>query len=209
MGKLPKKFSDWTPPWEDDDFDSDRAARLVFNARRAEEDALDQVATAEEQITTLNTQLAEEKGRKSGTDAQAQQSITDLTKQVQELEAAKAKLEKDGRPEDQMEIARRDIALETGLSLKQVGRLVGKDHDELLADAKDYAKEHDIVLLGDEDDGDEGGDNGGTGEGGAGNGVPPVQQPRQRYKTGAHEADRINVASDPEGAKVKLAPLFD
>lgn len=199
MGKLPESFDDWKWPWEKGEVDEEKAARLIFNARRAEETATDKAHAAEEKVSTVTAELDAEKARKSGTDEDGQQQIQNLTKQVRELEAAKTKLETEGRPEDKLEIDRHAVALELGLSARDAKRLVGKNREELEADAKAFAKEHGIDL-GDEDDDDDdalGDDPDGS--------KPPVRTP---LRTGSRKTTPTDTPSDTAAAEKQLPPLW-
>ena len=199
MGKLPESFDDWKWPWDKGEVDEEKAARLIFNARKAEETATDKAKAAEETNATLTADLDAEKARKSGTDAEGQQKIQELTKQVRELEAAKTKLETEGRPEDKLENARLSVALELGLTDRDAKRLVGKDRDELLKDGKIFAKEHNLI---DDDEQDPDDDDTGNGEGGS---QPPVRQP---LRTGARRTDPASKPSDTAAAEKVLPPLW-
>lgn len=199
MGKLPESFDDWKWPWKQGEVDEEKAARLIFNARKAEETAVDKAKVADEKNTTLTAELDAEKARKSGTDEDGQQQIQDLTKQVRELEAAKTKLETEGRPEDKQEIDRHSVALELGLSARDAKRLVGKDRDELLEDAKAFAKEHGIDL-GDEDEDDD--DDLDDDENDS---KPPVRQP---LRTGNRKTEPANTPSNTTAAEKSLPPLW-
>lgn len=199
MGKLPESFDDWKWPWEKGEVDEEKAARLIFNARRAEETATDKAHAAEEKVSTVTAELDAEKARKSGTDEDGQQQIQNLTKQVRELEAAKTKLETEGRPEDKLEIDRHAVALELGLSARDAKRLVGKDRDELLEDAKAFAKEHGIDL-GDEDDDDD--DDLGDDPDGS---KPPVRTP---LRTGSRKTTPTDTPSDTAAAEKALPSLW-
>jgi len=199
VGKLPESFDDWKWPWDKGEVDEEKAARLIFNARKAEETATDKVKVAEEKLTTTTAELDAEKARKSGTDEDGQKQIQALTQQVRELETAKTKLETEGRPEDKLENARLSVALELGLTDRDAKRLVGKDRDELLKDGKIFAKEHNL-LDDDEDDDD-------TGAGGEDGDItqPPVRQP---LRTGTRRTDPVSKPSDTAAAAKALPPLW-
>jgi hypothetical protein len=208
VGKVPETFEKFEWPWKKGEVDEERVAKLVWHARLDEETAENKVKELKTEVSTLQTQLDEAKASKQGTDADAQQTIKDLQTKVRELEqsnaelkTAKEKLESEGRPEDTLENARLSVALETGLSLSDAKRLVGKDRDELLADAKIFAEEHGIELLGD-DDGDEGDD--GDDDGGS---QPPQRTPKPNLRTGAGSG-KVKVASDPLKAAEALPPLW-
>lgn len=198
MGKLPESFDDWRVPWTEADFDSDKAARMVFKLKKTYEELQDTVKARDEQIATLTTDLDAAKAAKSGTDEDAQSELKDLRKKVREFEAVEGK----SLPADEKKLWQYEAALELGLTAAQARRLQGDDSDAIKEDAKAFATE-----LGIEID-DQGGDNGGTGDNGGNGTPPPYQQPAARYKTGSNGADRVNVVSDPVSAQTKLPPLF-
>jgi hypothetical protein len=204
VGKLPDDFSEWRIPWKDDEFDSEKAARIVFNARKAEEKANDKVKEREAEITRLTTELDTAKAAKSGTDEDAQRELKDLRKENRELKEASGK----SLPADEKKIQQLRAALKYGLSEKQALRLQGDDEDGIFEDAKDFADELGIEY--DDPDGgqgENGGESGGQGQGQT-SAQPPVQQPASRFKTGAPGADQVNVVSDPKAAAAKLPALF-
>lgn len=200
MGKLPEKFEDWRLPWKEDEFDSDRAARMVFKLKQSFEELQGTVKERDEQIATLTADLDEAKAAKSGTDEDAQAELKELRKENRKLkeESSEAK----SLPADEKKIWQYEAALELGLTAAQARRLQGDDAEAIKEDAKSFAEELGIEL----DGGDQG--QGDAGENGGNQTPPPVQQPSPRYKTGSNGADRINVVSDPAGAAAKLPPLF-
>jgi hypothetical protein len=199
VGKLPESFDDWRVPWTEADFDSDKAARMVFKLKKGYEDLQGEVEKRDEQIATLTTDLDTAKAAKSGTDEDAQSELKDLRKKVRDFEASEGK----SLPADEKKIWQYEAGLEIGLTKAQALRLVGDDLDAVKADAKSFAAE-----LGIEID-DAGGDSGDpSGNAGGNQARPPVQQPAARYKTGSNGADRVNVVSDPVSAASKLPPLF-
>lgn len=198
MGKLPEKFEDWRLPWKDEEFDADKAARMVFKLKQGFEELQETVSQRDETIATLTADLDTEKARKSGTDEEAQDELKALRKENRELKSSEAK----SLPADEKKIWQLTAAVEFGLTEKQALRLQGDDLDAIKADAKDFAKD-----LGIEIDDDGNGDEGGNGEPSGNQARPPVQQPGPRYRTGSNDADRVNVVSDPVGALAKLPPL--
>lgn len=198
MGKLPEKFEDWRLPWKEDEFDSDKAARMVFKLKQGFEELQDTVTKRDEQIATLTADLDTAKAAKSGTDEEAQAELKDLRKENRTLKEAEAK----SLPADEKKIWQLTAAVEFGLTEKQALRLQGDDLDAIKADAKDFAKDLGIELDGDGEEGD-------NGEPSGNQTPPPIQQPGPRYKTGSNGADRVNVVSDPVAAATKLPALFD
>lgn len=197
MAKLPEKFEDWRLPWKPEEFDSDKAARMVFKLKKGYEDLQGEMEQRDERIAELTEELDTAKAAKSGTDEVAQAELKALRKENRELKEAGAK----SRPEDEKKIWQYEAALEAGLTKKQANRLSGESAEEVLEDAKSYAEELGIEL----GDGNGGGDNGEPGDNGD---PPPFQQPTPRYKTGANTADRKNVVSNPHEAAKNLPPLF-
>lgn len=200
VAKVAESFEEFKWPFDKGEADEEKLAKLIWNARRSEEAALEKARTAGDKVAEVQAELDTTKASKSGTDEEGQQKIKDLTTQVRDLEAAKAAVA-DGRPEDKLEIDRLTVALDLGLSARDAKRLVGKDKDELTEDAKAFAKEHGLSLAGDEDEEDE--DEEDEDEDNA----PPVRQPVSNLRTGAG-AGRVKVASDTAAAAKSLPPLF-
>jgi len=200
VGKSLGSFEEWKWPWEKGEVDEEKAARLIYNARSAEEAAEAKVKERDEKIATLTSQLDDEKARKSGTDEEAQQELKDLRKENRELKEAGGK----PRPEDQAEIDKLSVGLELGLSLRDAKRLVGKDRDEILEDGKAFAREHGIELD-DEDDPDDDDTSGRSQESGS---KPPARQPSPSFRTGGRRDKLVDTPSDPAEAAKALPPLF-
>lgn len=152
MAKLPDKFEDWTPPWDEDDFDADKAARRVFNTEKKLETAKARNAELDTELNEAKTKLVAAESANSGkNDSEKDAQIATLSQKVQELEAK-------GRPEDQRTIERLQVANDYGLSAKDAARLVGDDREALEEDAKDLAKRLGISK---EDEGENEGNQGG------------------------------------------------
>lgn len=201
MGKLPEKFEDWRIPWTDEEFDSEKAARMVFKLKQGFEDLQATVSQRDETIATLTADLDTAKAAKSGTDEEAQAELKDLRKENRKLKEVEAK----SLPTDEKKIWQYEAALELGLTAAQARRLQGDDADAIKEDAKEFAKDLGIELDDDDNKGGDGQDD--TGQNGDFQALPPVQQPGPRWKTGSNGADRVNVVSDPVGAAAKLPPL--
>lgn len=170
----PGKYEDFTAPWGDGEIDVEKVKRLVWNARVAEHEAGEKLATAQAELTKAK-----------------QEHETADQKAAREAAELREKAEKSG--DQALENARLRIALEKKLTLAQAKRLVGTTEAELLADADEYIKEHNI-----------GGD-AGSGSGEEGSGKPPVQQrpSTSNLRTGAeNDADPQDDLSDPR----KLLP---
>lgn len=157
MPKLPAKFEDWTPPWADGEFDEDKAARLVFNALSGQEKAKARATAAEADLEKVTE---ERDGFKAKVESQGS-SETDLQKALTAEQARTRDLQKkldDVKDYDSLvsERDRLDVALELGLTKSQAKRLVGKDRDELAADAEELAKDLGITTGAGEDRGHRG-----------------------------------------------------
>ena len=203
MGKLPENFDDWRLPWTEAEFDSDKAARLVFNARKGEEKAKErlesEVASKDAEIAQLTTDLTAEKARKSGADEDGQAEILRLKKENEEL---KAKADKP-TAENAKEIERLNDVIdlvEKGLPKALALRVQGEDTEKRLEDAKGLAEAAGI----DFGDDDGGGDGGGQNEGRQ----PPVQRPVGPLRTGFEGRQPAETPSDPKKAVGSLPPLF-
>lgn len=207
MGKLPDNFEDWRLPWTPEEFDSEKAARLVFNARKGEERAKEQreseVASKDAEIAQLKTELADEKVRKSGADEDGQKKIRELETENAEL---RAKAEKP-TADNQKEIERLNDVIdlvEKGLPKALALRVQGEDSAARLEDAKGLAEAAGINF----------GDDGGGGDGSADqqrenpDRQPPGQRPVSGLRTGFEGRTPIETASDPKKASVSLPPLF-
>lgn len=192
MAKLPE-FEKWTPPWTAGAIDEAVAARLVYNLKADLEKAatkLTEVTTAKDaEIEAKQVELDSALAGKAGTDAEAQNEIKELRKQVRELTEQTSKT----RPEDQKVIDRLKVAHELGLTLADSARLVGETYDEIKADGIVFAKDHGIEI----DDGD--GEQEPAGQ--PSWGVPP------ELRSGTEGRRRTTVVSDPAKAKASLPPL--
>lgn len=129
--KLPEKYEDWTPPWDGEEIDPDKAGRLLFNALTNVEKSKAAKAALDTELTEAKAKLSDAESKlseKPGEEAAKDKEISDLRTKVQ-------KLESDGRESDTDRIARLEIALEKGLTERQAARLVGKTREELEEDA--------------------------------------------------------------------------
>lgn len=203
MGKVPEDFNDWKWPWTEGEIDEEKAARLIWNARRQEEAAHDKAKTLETQVETLTGELDTAKAAKSGLDETGQQRLTELERENRDLKS------KDGKsqPQDQKRIWQLETALELGLSKRDASRLVGETQEEIAEDGRQFAKDHNIALAGDDEGGEdhEGDEDGGDEDGER---RPPIQEPTpaSRLRTGLGGA-KNTVASNPQSAKLSLPPL--
>ena len=203
MGKLPENFDDWRLPWTEAEFDSDKAARLVFNARKGEEKAKEQreseVASKDAEIAQLKTDLTAEKARKSGADEDGQAEILRLKQENEEL---RAKADKP-TAENAKEIERlKDVIdlVDKGLPKALALRVQGEDTEKRLEDAKGLAEAAGI------DFGDDDGDDGQQQNEGR---QPPGQRPVGPLRTGLEGRQPVETPSDPKKAVGSLPPLFN
>lgn len=199
MSKLPEKFEDWRWPWPEGQVDEEKAARLIFNARRAEEDAQSKAASKDEKIAQLETDLTAEKARKSGADEDGQAEIARLTTENASLK------EQVGKPDPalQKENDRLNVIVdlvEMGLPKALALRVQGDDKEAMLEDAKALAEVSGIEFGNDadEDDDDDEDDNAG----------PPARRPVSTVRSGFENGKKAVVRSDPEKAKAELPPLY-
>lgn len=133
MAKLPDTFEDWTPPWDEGSFDADKAARRIFNTEKKLEKAKQREADLEAEKDDLETRLSTAESKASGKDDSAKDQ------EIAALKKERDNLAKNGRPEDQRLIERLQVANDFGLTAKDAERLVGKDREELEADAEELA----------------------------------------------------------------------
>ena len=196
MGKLPE-FDDWKWPWDKGEVDEEKAARLVYNARKAEETAAEKLSEQKTRVSELEGELGDARSAQSGDQAATEKTISELRKKVGELEGA----DPTARPEDTRQIAQLQVALELGLTARDAKRLVGDDYDEILADGKDFAKDHGIEIPGEnsDDDDDEGDDDEST--------APPIQSPQSSLRSG-FQGKNVGLPSNPTEAEKFLPPLF-
>lgn len=200
MAKL-TTFEEWTRPWKDGEFDEEKAAKLIFarslDLQKAKEKLsestaeLDQLKTAVEE---KDEEIDELKSSKAPADDSTKDTeIKTLKRQVRELEKEQGKIS----PEVQVQIDRLEVALEKGLSLSNAKRLVGKDREELEADADVLRR--DLGLSDPDDEGDP--DDWGTGH------QPPARgvEAAGGFRTGGDSGLGGRFVTDP--AKVVLPPL--
>lgn len=142
------KFDDWKRPWKDDEFDSEKAAKLIYNLH-VDKEKLTESKTA--LVTERDEALAAKKAADDKVAALEDKDLPEierLRKQVERLTenppAPKEKAKEQGSDDFDIEKARLEIALDKGLTKAQANRLVGKDMDELVADADAYMEEHGI-----------------------------------------------------------------
>lgn len=198
MSKLPEKFEDWRWPWPEGQVDEEKAARLIFNARQAEEDAKSKAASKDEKISQLEADLTAEKARKSGADEDGQAEIQRLTKENADLK------EQVGKPDPalQKENDRLNVIVDLvdqGLPKALALRVQGDDKEAMLEDAKSLAKVAGVEFgdAGDDDDDDVNDDDRGA--------QPPGRRP---VRSGFENGKKAEVRSDPEKAKAELPPLY-
>jgi len=150
VAKLPDKFEEWTPPWTAEEFDADRAARLVFNAEKAAEKAKDRNATLLTEKTAVETELATTKdelvAKGNASDAEKDKALVAANARIRDLET-------NGRPEDSALLARLRVAMDAGLTADDAERLRGTTPEELAEDAAALAERFGITKNDDADGG--------------------------------------------------------
>ena len=200
VSKLPEKFEDWRWPWPEGQVDEEKAARLIFNARKAEQDEKDkresEVKARDEKITELETSLTEEKARKTGADDEGQAEIVRLTNENAQLK------EQVGKPDEalQKENDRLSVIIDLvdqGLPKALALRVQGDDKDAMLKDAAALA-EVAGVEFGNEDDDENDADDEQVAP-------PPSRRP---VRSGFEGGKRPAVVSNPEKAAESLPPLY-
>ena len=176
MPKLPEKFEDWTPPWKEDEFDAERAAKRLFNTLRDKEKLSERLTATEEERDTLQGKVTEYEEKDLS-------EVDRLKRENERLrngeDKPKTKSQKDSDEAD-LRAARLEIALDMGLTKAQAKRLQGSTREELEADAEAYMEEHGLTKPGDSN----------AGKGGQ---APPSQRPkvqvRSAHKQGEDEPD--------------------
>ena len=139
-------FEDWTPPWGEDDekIDPAKVKKLVYNLLKDKE-------TLQGKVTSTETERDELKAK---VDEAEQKDLNEVEKLKRENE----KLKNQAPKVDDLELARLEIALDKGFTKAQAKRLVGKNREELEADAEELVK--DLGLKQDEGQGGGDGQNG-------------------------------------------------
>jgi len=176
------KFDEWKRPWKDDEFDSEKAAKLIYNLHVDKEKLT-------ESKTTLTTERDEAIAAKKAADdkvaALEDKDLPEIERLRKENERLKtdppAPKEKAAASGDDasLETARLRIALNKGLTEAQVKRLVGSTAEELEADADAYMEEHGIST-----------------DAGKGGQAPPSQ--RAKVTTGSKQRKEDQVDADAD-----------
>lgn len=122
------KFEDWTRPWKDDEFDADKAAKLIYDLKVDKE-------TLQEKVTTVT---GERDQLKSEIDSKAREGESEMDRLKRENEELKGKVESGASAS--LETMRLRAALKAGLSADHVGRLIGTTQEELDSDAETLKK---------------------------------------------------------------------
>lgn len=152
-------FDAWTPPWKADEFDADKAAKLIFNLHKDKE-------TLSDRVTVLGTEKDEALAKVT---AFEEKDLSEAEKLRKENERLKA--EKDagkGKAPDDLRADRLEIALEKGLTKAQALRLHGDTREDLEADADAYLEENGITA-------------------GSGGQAPPTQRAQVKGKIGSKQ----------------------
>ena len=168
MPKVPAKFEDWTPPWKDDEFDADKAARLIYNLHVEKQTASEK---AEKALTERDEKITELSGKVEEYETKDLNEVERLKRENEKLKQGKS----EPSSTDDLTAARLEIALDKGLTKAQAKRLAGSTREELEADADAYIEEHGLSKAGE-------------GEG-SGAEKPPTRRPTGNLKTGSEAAD--------------------
>lgn len=161
MAKLPP-FDEWKRPWQEGEFDAEKAAKLIYNLHKDKE-------TRSERIAELEGEKTELEGKVEEYETKDLSEIDRLKRENEKLRTGEKPKEKPaGGSGDDLRAERLEIALDKGLTKTQAARLVGTTREELEADADAYIEEHGL----------------GGGDGGKGGQAPPSQRPKAKVKTG-------------------------
>lgn len=187
-------FEDWKAPWKDEDFDAEKAKKLIYDLHKDKEtlfteldakateieDLEDEADALEAKVNTASKPGGE--GPKEG----ESDALAALRREIAELKAAGTEKPKTRREIREAKQAEQDkggdsdltaekyrIALEKGLSATDARRLVGSTVEELEADADKFLEEHGTGQAG---SGQQGASKGGQ--------APPSQRPKVKVKTG-------------------------
>lgn len=189
MAKL-APFDEWERPWKDDEFDAEKAAKLIYNLHKDKERLTTSVTTLKAEKATLQDEYDDlqdtvetSAGTATGGAQDADQAKIDAAVKAALAAAGVApKSRKEQRKESEaasggtnLDSVRLEIALDMGLTKAQAKRLVGSTREELEADAEAYIEEHGLGST----DGEEGKTGGKEGQ------APPSQRAQVKVKTGS------------------------
>jgi len=210
-------FDEWVRPWKDDEFDAEKAAKLIYDLHSDKETLFKQIDESDnklKEITDERDDLEDEvdtlKATKTTKDAGAATDDDKIANAVKAaLEAAgigKPKSRKEQRAEaeaaaaknskgddDDLRADRLEIAMEKGLTKAQALRLKGSTREELESDADAYIEEHGL-----------------SGEGAASTGgqAPPSQRPQTKPRTGAVRKQTQEMDADANLSPGELAKKY-
>lgn len=160
------KFEDWKRPWQDGEFDAEKAAKLIYNLHVDKEklsEARDAAVSDKDKVTK---DLEKAQAKVTEFEEKDLSEAEKLRRENERLKAAKDAPATTPSGDADLRADRLEIALEKGLTKAQAARLVGKTRAELEADADAYIEEHNLA---------------GSGEnGGKGGQAPPSQRPQVR-----------------------------
>jgi ribosomal protein L12E/L44/L45/RPP1/RPP2 len=140
------KFDEWKRPWKDEEFDAERAAKLIYDLHKDKEKLTESKATL---VTERDEALTARKAAEKKVTDLEDKDLPEIERLRKENERLKAdppaptqKKTEQGSDDFDIEKARLEIALDKGLTKTQVKRLTGSTMDELVADADAYIEEH-------------------------------------------------------------------
>lgn len=191
MPKLPP-FDEWKRPWKDDEFDAEKAAKLIYNLHKDKETLTEQKATLTTERDGLQTKVTEFEEKDLS-------EVERLRKENERLKNGDGVKKEQSAPAggDDLMTARLEIALEKGLTRKEAMRLAGTTREELESDADDYLEETGRAT-------EKGGEDGGK-DGGKEGQAPPSIRAQVTPRTGSKQR---NEPPDPD-ANLDPGALFD
>lgn len=179
------KFEDWERPWKAEEFDAEKAAKLIYNLHKDKYNLSVKIETKDSEIEELEGERDELETKVTAFEEKDLTEVQRLQRENERLRNGEGKTKekpKAASKGDDLTAEKYRIALEKGLSAADARRLVGETVEELEADADAFLEEHGTGSA----KGDDGEKNGGKG-----GQAPPSQRPKVKVKTGTagDEAD--------------------
>lgn len=186
------KFEDWKRPWKEEEFDAEKAAKLIYNLHKDKEALAEAKTTLTTERDALQTKVTEFEDK----DLSEVEKLRKENERLKNGTGPKPEPKAPAADGDDLEKARLEIALEKGLTLKEAKRLAGSTREELESDADDYLEETGRGATGGED---------GSKSGGKEGQAPPSIRAQVTPKTGSKQK---NEPVDPD-ADLDPGALFD